>query len=115
MGKTEVKLLAPAGLALTLVGCATTSGVLPFGKDTYTITVADLMGPASAQKGAITQATEHCAGEGKLLSPVSTQTSTSPGGESSYQLVFRCLDEDDPEYTRPNWGPSPDVVIENRS
>lgn len=72
------------------------------------------MGPASAQRGAITQASEHCSGMDLLLSPVSSQTSDGYGEEAAYQLVFRCLSEDDPEYQRPNWGVTPDVVIENR-
>ena len=102
--------------ALLLSGCATSSGVLPFGKDTFTITATNHFtrgGAPGAQTSAIQQANAHCSKSGLLMSPVSTQT-TQGVEDASYQMVFRCLAEDDPEYTRPDWGAAPDVVIENR-
>jgi hypothetical protein len=107
-----MKILGAACLMLAVAGCASSTGVMPFGKDTYTITATSLL-PSGAQKSALTQALASCAESGLQMSPVSTQT-TAGGDFSSYELVFRCLAEDDPAYTRPDWGSPPDVVIENR-
>jgi len=54
-----------------------------------------------------------CADSGLQMSPVSSQSSHG-SDYATYDFVFRCLAENDPAYTRPDWGAAPDVVIENR-
>ena len=106
-----MKTLGATCLVLAVAGCSST-GVMPFGKDTYTITATSLIA-SGAQKSALTKALAFCAESGLQMTPVSSQSSTG-GDFSTYEFVFRCLAEDDPAYTRPDWGSAPDVVIENR-
>ena len=111
-----MKTLGAACLLLAVVGCASSTGVIPFGKDTYMITTSSALLPFSGsgeQKSALTKALAFCAESGLQMTPVSSQSSTG-GDFSTYEFVFRCLAEDDPAYTRPDWGSAPDVVIENR-
>ena len=108
-----MKVVGAACLVLAVAGCASSTGVMPFGKDTYTITSASALTASGPQKSALTQALAFCAESGLQMSPVSSET-TQGGDYNTYQFVFRCLAEDDPAYTRPDWGSPPDVVIENR-
>lgn len=104
---------------LVTISCVSSSGVLPFGPDTYTLTVeSTYKGMSAATKEAITEATKYCQSEGKYFFPKNTNqksTVTSFGDPmDTYSLIFRCLFESDPEYQRSNWGKSPDTVIEDR-
>jgi len=91
------------------VGCTTTSGILPFGPDTFTVRAENELNGNSAKNKAVMKANEHCEALGKHFMPVSSTSS-----HISYDLTFRCLDAGDPELTRPDWGAAPDVVVENK-
>jgi hypothetical protein len=43
-----------------------------------------------------------------------TNTETHGTGIGTAQVIFRCLSHDDPAYQRPNYQPTPNVIIENR-
>ena len=105
-----------AGMA-GLSGCAKSSGILPMGPDTFTITTgSELGGVIEAKKQALTEANQFCMQRGQQLMPVKTT-----GGEyrdfagdriGTFDLMFRCLSPNDPDLQRPMT--QPDVVIEVR-
>jgi len=104
------------GLIVATTGCASSTGVLPFGKDTYTLNTTVHFtrgGPSGAKTSGLQEASAHCVKLGKYMLPVSTESGRY-GEYATYDVVFRCLSEDDPDNIRPDWQRSPDVVIENR-
>jgi hypothetical protein len=100
--------------AVTISGCVSSSGPMPFGKDSYMISTSargGLDNPGSATQGAIKEANAHCASMGKVLMPRNTTQTGTPGWPGGAQLIYSCISENDPEYQRPNWEKSPDTVI----
>jgi len=106
---------------LVLLGCASSSGVFPTGKDTYTVVVStdggvftDMGKPA---KEAYQQANEFCEAEGKVMQPIATTAKpfVTGGSRAYYELRFRALSPDDPEYRRPTLEAVPDTTIELRT
>jgi hypothetical protein len=77
------------------------SEVSPVGPDTYLVRG---FNTEDAARGA----NEHCAKLQKKLLVTNITPSTS---ESRATFIFRCLNEDDPEYRRPTFERSPDTVI----
>jgi len=101
-----------------LAGCASPSAVVPYGKDTYIINVDDAMGgysSGSLQVKAAQHANAYCAKQGKVMRVRNTSNQGTQGWTStSSSLIFSCIDENDPENTRPNLRTVPDTVIEDR-
>jgi len=95
---------------LFLAGCATSSGVFPSGKDTYTVVVDGDTTMGRLAKQAYQEANAFCESRGKVMQPISTRS----GPYQGFQLTFRALDPDDPEYRRPVLEPVPDARIEVR-
>ncbi|MCZ6501594.1 MAG: hypothetical protein O6945_03665, partial [Gammaproteobacteria bacterium] len=86
-----------------LFGCATSTGVIPTGPDTYTITTDNKVGAgvAAIKIRAIQDAKAYCASSGKKMKPVTTNLSRQKnfvGNKTlTYKFTFRCLatgDED---------------------
>ena len=104
-------------LCIFFVGCATNQvNVTPFGPDTYQV-ISEHPNPSKAKSLGIQEANNYCHQSGKNFMPVSSSSKTQ--GDSAYMfgtydLTFRCLDTDDPELYRPDWGKAPDVVIESK-
>ena len=84
-------------------GCATKTGVLPMGKDTYTLSVGvSLTGSVSgnntsAKRQALSEANQYCAKMGKQILVKNISLNSTMAGSTS-ELVFKCLDEHDPEF-----------------
>jgi hypothetical protein len=101
-----------------LSSCASTSEIVPYGKDSYIISVDDVSGMASPTKlkiKAAKAASEFCAKQGKVMHVRNTDEKGNWGWTStSSSLIFSCVDENDAENTRPNLQKAPDVIIENR-
>lgn len=96
-----------------LLGCVSTSDVLEMGRDTYSVTsTADgFRTAAAARESAFQLGTKKCASDGKRFLFVSERTArTRMDIDTTVNVTFRCLSEDDPEYNRPNMR-TPDVVI----
>ena len=101
-----------------LFGCGSTSAIAPYGKDTYILNSGDSWGsqsPGALRVQAAQEANEYCAKQGKVL----RVRNTSSQGEqwwtgTSSTLIFSCIDEKDPENTRPNLRKEADTVIEDR-
>ena len=88
---------------ILLIGCATSTGVIPAGPDTYTITTDSRVGGVRAIKiKAIQDAKAYCTSSGKEMRTVRPPSLSSHknifGNENTtYNLTFRCLatgDED---------------------
>lgn len=85
------------GGLLLLTGCATGSGILASGGDTYTVSErrAPVLGGAmKAKEVAINEANEFCLQKGKSFFTVSEKESAIPSGNpfgnTDYALTFRC-------------------------
>jgi hypothetical protein len=91
-------------IAGALAGCASSTGILPAGPDTYTISekVAPIRGGGTeAQRVALTEANAFCAEKGRQFVPNMMDQSgnlTNPYGPTGYSVTFRasCL-------TIPRW------------
>ena len=108
-------------IAIIIVGCATTSstGVFSSGKDTYTIVVSSNSfneDPGTLHKRAYQEAKEFCQSKGKVFQPVAAKINSSTRGNSvSFELKFRALNPDDPDYKRPDLETVPDVKDDVKS
>jgi len=90
--------------SILLFGCATSTGVIPTGPDTYTITTDNRVGVgvAAIKIRAIQDAKAYCASSGKKMRTVrpprlSSQKNFVGKEIPTYNLTFRCLatgDED---------------------
>lgn len=105
----RIAALALALASLVLAGCASRTGVLPMGKDTYTLSTG-VSGTGSvsgndtkAKREAFLEANQYCAKMGKQLLVKNISLSSTLAGSTS-ELVFQCLDENDPEFnSKPNY------------
>jgi len=100
-----------------LTGCIQSSGTLPLGPDTYTLSVhaAPVRGAAGARKEALTEASEFCHSQKKDLmvtNIVSGSSGSLPG--DNVDITFRCLRYGDADLHRPVYESAPTVIIQNR-
>ena len=102
-----------------LSGCASTSEIVSYGKDSYLLNVEDITGvhsPGKLQVKAAQDASAYCAKQGKVMRVRNTPATDFARREgTSSSLVFSCIAENDPENTRPPLRKEPDVVIERRN
>jgi hypothetical protein len=100
------RMITSLGLIGLISGCATTSDIVPYGKDTYMLSAGDIWGGYSSgtlQVKAAQRANEYCQSMGKVFVVRNTGTAGVQGWTStSSTLVFSCVDEKDAENTRPN-------------
>jgi hypothetical protein len=94
----------PCAVFAALTGCVTVgSDVVPIGKDTYqmSMTGVGFATQANTNIKALKRASEYCEKLDKHMTPQHSAESGvygwSPRQDS---LVFRCLDENDPDYAR---------------
>ena len=111
------KNLALISLLLFLTGCLSTSQILEMGRDTYSVTAtADGYRLASeARESAFKAGEKKCSSLGKrFMFTNESTTRTRMDIDTTVTVIFRCLNESDPEYTRPIIKKSPNVVIEDK-
>jgi hypothetical protein len=108
----------PMLLLSALAGCATiSSDVVPIGRDTYqmSMTGVGFATQANTNIKALKAANAYCE---KMNRRMVFQHNSESGvyGWSPRQdnLVFMCLNTDDPEYARTKVQPNPDVVIQQK-
>lgn len=101
-------IVAPSGCGLQTYS----SGVLPMGPDTYSISADDL-NASTAKRSALSQAEAHCSSLKKLLL-VTNANVAARRARTVYDVTFRCLEPGDPELVRPVYEQAPDVTIEDR-
>lgn len=91
-------------LGLMLVGC-TSSGVIPMGPDTYSISTTSELSPAYAKKNALQEASKFCISKNMEVMPVQTQQGShrdSFGDNlATFDFTFRCLSKGDDDLGRP--------------
>jgi hypothetical protein len=107
-----------AFVAAILSGCAASTGILPAGPDTYTVTerFAPIRGGSTtAQQTALTEANAFCAERGREFLPLDmlTPASANPYGPTGYSVTFRCLLPGDPELDKSHLAPT--AIIEQRN
>ena len=115
MAKIKVTLIIICSV-VALSRCVTASNVVPFGPDTFMISTSGESGfhtDAGAKMEAVQIANKHCQSLGKEMVPVNIESRNGVPGRAfpSAELIFRCLDKDDPEFKRPTMTKQPDVVI----
>ena len=103
---------------ILLTSCATSSGALKMGPDTYTISVGASPargGVIGAKKIAYEEATKECLKSNKeMLIKSEESETTNRVGAGNIDITFRCLNKDDPELAnRPSYKSVPDVVIQD--
>jgi len=116
MGREMNRLLTVLVISISITACVTTSNIVPIGRDSYMIT-GRASGGQNAGKGIIAateRANEYCATNKKfmIVRRMDTQGAATLGSESN-TLIFSCVDENDPEYIRPNIRSGANVVIED--
>ena len=115
--KTILKISAAS---LILVGCASHTGIVKMGQDTYMIAkqqATGFPGLGNMKAEIIGEASQHCAGLGKELQIVSTQETQPPyilGNYPRSEIQFMCLSAGDRELQRPKLQKAPDTVVELR-
>ena len=91
--------------------CATNSGVIPIGQDTFLVSrqAGSGFGGLGALKGeAFKEASAYCVGQDKTLQIVTTNESQPPyilGNYPRVELQFMCLNNTDSELNRPKLMP----------
>ena len=107
-------------LALLLAGCASHSGVVPIGPDTYMVSrqaATGFSGSGTLKAEAFREANEFCLSQQKKLQVVSTTEAQPPYILANFpkaEVQFMCLDANDPELSRPKLKKEADSVIEIR-
>jgi hypothetical protein len=93
--------------ATMLYGCASNSGVVPIGQDTYMVSrqaATSFGGSGTLKAEAFQEANQYCASQGKKLQVMSTQEAQPPylfGNFPKAEVQFMCLDKGDVELGRP--------------
>ena len=95
-------------LALLLIGCASNSGVVPMGPDTYMVSrqaATGFSGLGSLKAEALQEANNYCVGHNKALQVVNTIEAQPPfilGNYPKAEVQFLCLDAHDSRLVRPS-------------
>jgi len=92
--------------------CVSITDIAPAGKDTFIIAGSDGMegvSGVSIKTELYKKANLYCENNGKKFMPVSDASRSYDA-----ELTFRCLNENDPDFFRPNMQPVPNVRIENK-
>ena len=106
---------------LLLFGCASNSGVVSIGPDTFMVShqaATGFSGLGTLKADAVKEANEYCIGQNKNIRIVNTSESSPPyilGNYPRVEIQFMCLDKNDSELTRPKMQNAPDTVIEIRN
>ena len=91
---------------------------MPIGPDTFMVSrqaATGLSGLGNLKADALQEANEYCASQKRHIRVVNTTESSPPyllGNYPRVEIQFMCLDENDPEFTRPKMEKVPDTVIQ---
>jgi hypothetical protein len=105
---------------LLLTACASHTGVVPMGRDTFMIAkqqATGFPGLGNMKAEIIGEGSRHCAAQGKEFQIVATNETQPPyilGNYPRSEITFMCLASGDPELQRPRLRKTPDTVIEVR-
>jgi len=99
-------------ITLILLGCASSPStpnfekIVQIGQDTYTISDYSMYGSEHTRMVSLKLANKFAASKGKCLMLLNENS-----GGGSYTVVFRIVNQNDPEYKRPRYEQTPDVLI----
>jgi hypothetical protein len=116
-----MRVLIAVALCATLGGCASSTGILPAGPDTYTLSerFAPVRGGGDeAQRDALTKANEFCVQQGRQFVPNNMGQAgnlANPYGPTGYAVTFKCLLPNDPAIAKYQLQPAPNVIIAQRN
>jgi len=116
-----MRILGIVALGAALAGCATSTGILPAGPNTYTISerVAPIRGGGSeAQREVMTKANDFCVQQGRQFVPAGMGQAgnlANPYGPDGYAVTFKCLLPGDPALAAYQPAGVPNVIIEHRN
>ena len=106
--------------SLSIGACASHTGIVEMGQDTYMIAkqqATGFPGLGNMKAEIIGEASRHCAGLGKKIQIVSTHETQPPyilGNYPRSEIQFMCLSDGDRDLNRPQLQKEPDTVIEVR-
>ncbi len=112
------KIAAIGVISLIMSACASHTGVVSMGQDTFMIAkqqATGFPGLGNMKAEIIAEASQHCASLGKEFQIVSAQETQPPyvfGNYPRSEIQFMCLAAGDRELQRPKLQKAPDTVIE---
>ena len=112
------RLVSTATVVLAISACASHTGVVSIGRDTYMIAkqqATGFPGLGNMKAEIIAEGSQYCAGLGKEFQMVSSQETQPPyvlGNYPRSEIQFMCLANGDRELQRPKLQKMPDTVIE---
>ena len=115
-----MKKLSIVFASILFAGCASHTGVVSIGKDTYMVAkqaATGFPGLGNLKAEIIAEGSSHCMKLGKQFQLVGTQETQPPyilGNYPRSEIQFMCLDSVDQEFQRPKLQKTPDTVIEIR-
>ncbi len=101
-----------------ITGCAESTGVLPAGPGTYTVTarLAPIRGGATeAQRVALTEANAFCQQQNRVFVPMTMDQVGGLWGMTGYSVTFQCLLPDDPAVAKFRLERAPNLILEQRN
>ena len=109
-------------LLLILASCVSMSDIVSVGKDTYMISGSSrafAAGGGKLKADLLKEAENFCASKNKVLLMTNATAKDMVFGQSAAhsEVIFRCLDENDPEFKRPEIDsvyPKTRIEIENK-
>jgi hypothetical protein len=116
-----MRILGIVALGAALGGCASSTGILPAGPDTYTLSerFAPVRGGGDeAQRDALMKANEFCIQQGRQFVPNNMGQAgnlANPYGPTGYAVTFKCLLPNDPAIAKYQLQQAPNVIIEQRN
>ena len=116
----KISAITSFAFVVTLIGCASHTGVIPMGKDTFMIAkqqATGFPGLGNMKAEIIGEGSMYCSGQGKEFQIVSTHETQPPyilGNYPRSEIQFMCIAKGDPEHQRPKLVKTPDTVIELR-
>jgi hypothetical protein len=105
-------------VVVALTGCASNSGIIPIGTDTYMVTrqaATGFSGSGVLKAEAFQEANAYCRAQGRSLQVVSTNEAQPPfvfGNYPKAEVQFMCLTAGDAELARPKLKPAATVSVE---
>ena len=103
---------------ITFAGCASNSGIIPIGTDTYMVSrqaATGFSGSGVLKAEAFQEANAYCGSRGKALQIVSTNEAQPPfvfGNFPKAEVQFMCLTAGDAELARPKLKPVATLSVE---
>lgn len=103
-----------------VTGCASNSGIVPLGLDTYMVSrqaATGFSGSGTLKAEALTEANEYCVRLGKIMQVVHIEEARPPYIMANFpkaEIQFMCLDRNDAELSRPKFKKDADTTIEIR-